>query len=55
MSHEVLEDRKIPQSFGLGINQIVKLRERSKETGRSLSDLAREAIDSFLTVKESHA
>ena len=47
MSNQILQGRKIPQSFGLDIDQISKLQERSRQTGKSLSELAREALDAF--------
>lgn len=47
MSAQVLEGRKIPQSFGLNTEQIEKLRDLSQRTGKSLSEIAREAIDTF--------
>jgi hypothetical protein len=49
MESLTLIDRKIPQSFGLTAQQIADLQERSRQTGKSLSDLAREAIDRFLS------
>jgi predicted DNA-binding protein len=41
-------ERKIPQSFGLEADQIQKLQQLSKQTGRSVSELARNAFDYFL-------
>jgi hypothetical protein len=41
--------RKIPQSFGLYPDQISKLQELSRQTGRSLSDLAREGFDQVIS------
>ena len=47
MSNQILQGRKIPQSFGLSADQIGKLQDLSKRTGKSLSELAREALDAF--------
>jgi hypothetical protein len=44
----MLADRKIPQSFGLTADQITQLINLSTQTKRSMSDLAREAVDKFL-------
>jgi hypothetical protein len=44
MSAQILEGRKIPQSFGITIDQISKLQELSKRTEKSLSELARELL-----------
>jgi predicted DNA-binding protein len=41
-------ERKIPQSFGLEAGQILNLRERATKTGKSLSQLVREAVDKHL-------
>jgi predicted DNA-binding protein len=49
-----LADRKIPQSFGLTINQITQLGELSKQTGKSMSQLAREAVNKFLGDDAKH-
>jgi len=46
-----LVDRKIPQSFGLTANQIEKLQDLSEKTGKSLSELARDAGDALFAVK----
>jgi hypothetical protein len=48
MNEVTLEDRKLTQTFTLEQRQILKLREISNKTGRSLSDLARQALDKFL-------
>lgn len=47
MESAVLGERKIAQSFGLTVDQIVKLQEYSKKTGLSLSELMREAVEGF--------
>jgi DNA-binding ferritin-like protein (Dps family) len=41
-------ERKIPQSFSLEAGQILELREKAAETGKSLSELVREAVANFL-------
>jgi predicted DNA-binding protein len=51
---ESLANRKIPQSFGLTADQITQLGELSKETGRSMSELAREAFNKFLGDDTKH-
>jgi predicted DNA-binding protein len=40
-------DRKITQSIVLTGDQITRLQEQARETGKSLSEVAREAIDKF--------
>jgi hypothetical protein len=47
-TEQILAERKIPVSLGLEPGQILKLREMAHETGRSVSGLAREAVDKFL-------
>jgi len=42
-----LIDRKITQSVVLTGEQITRLQELAKETGKSLSEVAREAVDKF--------
>jgi predicted DNA-binding protein len=49
---EAVTTRKIPQSFGLNLNQIEELQDLSKQTGKSLSQLAREAVDNLLKQKK---
>jgi predicted DNA-binding protein len=49
---ETVTSRKIPQSFGLNLNQITELQDLSKQTGKSLSQLAREAFDNLLKQKK---
>jgi len=41
-------DRKITQSIVLTGDQIKRLQEQARETGKSLSEVAREAVDKFL-------
>jgi hypothetical protein len=48
MKTREFSERKIPQSFGLEAGQILDLRERATKTGKSLSQLVREAVDKFL-------
>jgi predicted DNA-binding protein len=45
-------DRVITQSMCLTSEQITKLQKLSRETGKSLSSLAREAVDAFLHHKD---
>lgn len=47
MESAILGDRKLPQSFGLTVDQLVKLQEYAKKTGRSMSELMREAVEEF--------
>jgi predicted DNA-binding protein len=47
LESQVLGERKLPQSFGLNVDQIVKLQELSKETGKSMSELVREAVEVY--------
>lgn len=46
-------DRKITQSVVLTGDQIARLQEQAKQTGRSVSQVAREAVDKFFQHKES--
>jgi hypothetical protein len=47
-TEEILAERKITQSLALQPGQILKLREMARETGKSVSELTREAVDKFL-------
>jgi hypothetical protein len=40
-------NRKITQSVVLTGNQITRLQDQARETGKSLSEVAREAVDKF--------
>jgi predicted DNA-binding protein len=46
-------DRKITQSIVLTGDQITRLQDQARETGKSLSEVAREAVDKFLQHKEN--
>lgn len=52
MESQILAGRKFAQSFGLSVDELVKLQERSKKTGRSMSSLLREAIDEYFQRRE---
>ena len=47
-AEQMLAERKFPVSLGLEPGQLLKLHEHARETGRSVSALAREAVDKFL-------
>jgi predicted DNA-binding protein len=46
-------DRKITQSVVLTGDQITRLQDLAKETGKSLSEVTREAVDKFFQHKEN--
>jgi predicted DNA-binding protein len=46
-------DRKITQSVVLTGDQITRLQELAKETGKSFSEVTREAVDKFFRPKEN--
>jgi hypothetical protein len=45
-------DRKITQSIVLTGDQITKLQAQARERGKSVSQIAREAVDKFLQPRE---
>ena len=47
-NQQILAERKISQSLALEPGQILKLRKMAKETGKSVSRLAREAVTEYL-------
>jgi len=45
-------DRIITQSICLNAEQITRLRAQARETGKSISQIAREAVDKFFQAQE---
>ena len=48
MQSKTIAERKVTQPFCIQMGELLKLRELSKRTDRSVSDLVREAIDQLL-------
>jgi predicted DNA-binding protein len=53
MTMQSVMDRKITQSVVLTGDQITRLQDLAKETGKSVSEVTREAVDKFFRHKEN--
>ena len=48
-----ITDRKITQSVVLTGDQIMRLQAQARDTGKSISQITREAVDKFFQHKEN--